>query len=229
MTAHDPAMVQPPPPEARNRVDLLADVLRRRVLDGFYRPGHRLVESALVAEFGTSRGVVREAFQRLAAEGVLEIAAHRGAAVRHLARTDVAAMAPVREMLEGLAARLAAPAAHAARDRLMASLAEQRAAEAAEDPAGAFARADAGFHRLVLDLAANPRLAEALRPLTLPLSRPVQARLFDRAARLRSAEEHARIVAALLMGDGAAAEAGMRLHLRNAFAGLLLLSDGDLA
>ncbi|WP_203071122.1 GntR family transcriptional regulator [Falsiroseomonas ponticola] len=218
-----------PTPEARNRVDALADALRDRVLGGLYSPGHRLVEAALVAEFGTSRGVVREAFQRLAAEGVLEIAANRGAAVRRLARADVAAVAPVREALEGLAARLAAPAAHAARDRLMASLAEQRAAEDAGDPVGAFARANITFHHLVLDLAANPRLAEALRPLTLPLSRLIYARLFDRAARLRSAEEHARVVAALLMGDGAAAEAGMRLHVRNACAELLLLPDAYLA
>ncbi len=229
MTAHGPTLAEPSPPEARNRVETLAGTLRDRVRDGLYGPGHRLVEAALVAEFGTSRGVVREAFQRLAAEGVLEIAPNRGAAVRRLARADITAMAPVREALEGLAARLATGAAPAARDRLLASLADQRAAEAADDPVDTFARADLLFHRLVLDLAANAPLAEALRPLSPALPRPVLERLLDRPARQRATEEHARVVAALLMGDGAAAEAGMRLHVRNACAALLALPGTDLA
>ncbi len=212
-----------------SRVDELAGALRERVLAGLYAPGHRLTEAVLTAEFGASRGVVREAFRRLAAEGVLDLSPHRGAAVRRLARADLAAIALVRETLEGLAARLAAPRAAAARARLDASMAEQHAAEVADDPVGAFAAANIAFHALILDLAGNPRLEEALRPLTLPLSRLLYARLLDRAARLRSREEHARIAAALVMGDAAAAEAAMRRHVRNACAELERLPDRYLA
>jgi DNA-binding GntR family transcriptional regulator len=212
-----------------SRVDQVADALRARVMAGAYAPGHRLVEAALTEEFGASRGVVREAFRRLAAEGVLDIAPHRGAAVRRLARADVAAIAPVRVALEGLAARLAAARARGAKKRLDASMAEQRAAERAGDPVGAFAAANIAFHGLVLQLAANERLAEALRPLTLPLSRLIYARLFDRAARLRSLNEHARVAAALIAGDADAAERAMREHVRNACSEFDRLPDRYLA
>ena len=211
------------------RVDEVAAALRERVMAGTCAPGHRLVEAALVAEFATSRGVVREALRRLAAEGVLEIAPHRGAAVRRLARADIAAIAPVRAALEGLAARLAAPRGPAARARLEAAMAEQAGAEAADDPVGAFAAANIRFHALVLELAANPRLEEALRPLTLPLSRLIYARLFDRAARQRSVAAHGRIAAALVMADAKRAEAAMAIHVRDACAELDRLPDQYLA
>ena len=212
-----------------SRVDQIALAVRDRVAGGAFAPGQRIVEAALAAEFGASRGVIREAFRRLAAEGVLELTPHRGATVRRLARADVAGIAPVREVLEGLAARLAARAAPAMADRFGASLAAQHAAEAADDPVGAFARDNLAFHGLILDLADNPRLVEALRPLTMPLSRLIYARLLSRAARDRAREEHAVVVAALLAGDGTAAEAAMRAHVRSASDELLRLPDPLLA
>src|SRR5579875_81573 len=44
-------------------------VIRRRILDGTYRPGHRLVIGTLAAELGVSPVPVREAIRRLEAEG----------------------------------------------------------------------------------------------------------------------------------------------------------------
>lgn len=211
------------------RVDELAAALRGRIVAGAYAPGHRLVEAALTAEFEASRGVVREALRRLASEGVLEITAHRGASVRRIARADLDAIAPLRATLEGLAARLAAACGPRAQRRLKASMAEQRAAERADDPVGAFAQANIRFHDLVLGLADNPRLNEALRPLTLPLSRLLYARLMTRAARLRSLAEHAAVVACLVAGDAAGAERAMRAHVQNACDELARLPDPFLA
>lgn len=206
-----------------SRVDQVALAVRERVAGGDYVPGQRIVEAALAVEFGASRGVVREAFRRLAAETVLDLSPHRGATVRRLARADLAQITPLREVLEGLAARLAAASAPGAGERLNASLAIQHAAEAADDPVGAFARENIAFHDLIVDLADNARLAEALRPMTMPLSRLIYARLLDRGARERARTEHAAVIRALLAGDGAAAEAAMRAHVRSASEELLRL------
>lgn len=214
---------------SQTRVDQLADTVRERVMAGTYAPGHRLVEAALAAEFAASRGVVREALRRLAAEGVLEVAAHRGASVRRLARNDVAAITPVREVLEGMAARLAAARGGAARPMLEASMTEQEAAERAGDPVGTFAAANLSFHARILELAGNARLAEALRPLSLPLTRLVYARLLERPARHRSRAEHGEVVSAILCGDAEAAEAAMRAHVRSGSAEILRLPDRFLA
>ncbi|MBI3513028.1 MAG: GntR family transcriptional regulator, partial [Proteobacteria bacterium] len=86
----------------------LADQLRQAILAGRYRPGERLVEDRLAAEYGGSRVPVREALKTLAGEGLVELAPHRGACVADLAQGEVEELVEVRATLEGLNARLAA-------------------------------------------------------------------------------------------------------------------------
>ena len=69
--------------------------------DGRYATGQRLVESDLTREFGTSRGTVREALKRLAAEGIVTLNLHRGAQIRRLARVEVRDMLALLEVLIG--------------------------------------------------------------------------------------------------------------------------------
>ena len=40
----------------------IKDLLLERILDGTYKPGHRLVELQIAEEFNTSQAPVREAF-----------------------------------------------------------------------------------------------------------------------------------------------------------------------
>ena len=49
-------------------------------------PGQRLIEADLTRDYRVSRGPVREALKRLAAEGVLTLTRHRGAYVRAMSR-----------------------------------------------------------------------------------------------------------------------------------------------
>src|SRR5581483_10153242 len=73
--------------------DQVAEALRGAILAGRFAPGERLVEDSLAQDFGVSRNPVREALRALAAEGLVQVTARRGAAVA---------------ALEGLNARLAA-------------------------------------------------------------------------------------------------------------------------
>ena len=56
---------------------------------GRFVPGQRLTEAELTRQLGVSRGPVREAFKRLAGEGVLDLTRHRGAVVRAQTREEV--------------------------------------------------------------------------------------------------------------------------------------------
>ncbi len=205
------------------RLDRFAAALRGRVRGGFYAPGQRLTEAALCAEFGLGRGLVREAFRRLAAEGLLDATPHRGVSVRAASAAAILAAAPLREVLEGLAARLAAGKGAAARQALMAALAAQRAAETAADPAQAFASADAAFHALLVDLGGNPGLEATLRPLAPSLTAAQNSALFDAEARQAALADHARLVAAVVMGEAVGAEGAARAHRRREDARLAAL------
>lgn len=81
------------------------DVLREAILSGELKPGEALVETELATQLGISRAPLREALQQLSAEGLVEIVAYKGAAVRWLDKTDIEELYSLRIVLETFAAR----------------------------------------------------------------------------------------------------------------------------
>jgi DNA-binding GntR family transcriptional regulator len=90
--------------------DRVAKAIANSVLTGRWFPGQRLIESDLARDLQVSRGTVREAFKRLAAERVIALTLHRGAYVRVLTREEALELLQVLTALYGLAATLAAAA-----------------------------------------------------------------------------------------------------------------------
>ncbi|MES2511199.1 MAG: GntR family transcriptional regulator [Pseudomonadota bacterium] len=90
------------------RADWLADVLRKRVMEGVYKPGERIRESALQQEFGISNGPTREALQQIVADGIAERAPWRGVSIVELDKGKLIELFQVRLALLEYAAELAA-------------------------------------------------------------------------------------------------------------------------
>jgi DNA-binding GntR family transcriptional regulator len=88
-------------------VDALAAELRRQVLDGERPAGTRLIERELCDEFVVARHTLRAALRTLAAEGLVLLEPHRGAAVARLDADEVAELYELRAALELEAAHLA--------------------------------------------------------------------------------------------------------------------------
>lgn len=101
----------PAPADAIREVLLgpeVAALLRRKILDGEFKPGERLREERLAAEFHVSRSPVREAIQLMISEGLAVPTVRRGAYVADFSPDMVLELVEVRAALEGLVARLAA-------------------------------------------------------------------------------------------------------------------------
>jgi DNA-binding GntR family transcriptional regulator len=81
--------------------DALAQSLRDAISRGELGDGTRLVERELAARFAVSRIPLREALQKLEAEGLIEIYPNRGAVVSTLTRTDIDEIYAMRTLLEG--------------------------------------------------------------------------------------------------------------------------------
>lgn len=88
--------------------DLVFDAIISGIRSGRLVPGQRLVEADLTESLGVSRGPVREALKRLAAEGVVTLNQNRGAFVRALNRKDADDLLRVLEVNAALGASLAA-------------------------------------------------------------------------------------------------------------------------
>jgi DNA-binding GntR family transcriptional regulator len=86
----------------------IARALKDRILEQSVLPGSRLHEVQLSEEFGVSRARIREAIGGLEHSGLVRRVRNRGAMVVRLEREQVFHIYDVREILEGLSARLAA-------------------------------------------------------------------------------------------------------------------------
>ncbi|HZP29213.1 MAG TPA: GntR family transcriptional regulator [Acidimicrobiia bacterium] len=212
----------PPTPDraarrtATTAVEAVIEAITDGVKDGRYVPGQRLVEADLTRDLGVSRGPLREALGRLAAEGIVENEPYRGAVVRRLTRADVVDLFQIREVLEGEAARLAARAIDEGdhRRRMAASL---RTLERFKRRPDTFAYMDENtrFHELVVELGGNKLLARLIGQLQVHAFRLLLRRLVaDGNAVDDSIREHEAVAHAILDGDGRAAERAMRRHVR---------------
>jgi DNA-binding GntR family transcriptional regulator len=80
----------------------IAAQLASRITAGAYAPGQRIMEQALAAEFGVSRGPVRDALRLLEKDGLVTILARRGAQVTKLSIQEVREIFDIRVALNGL-------------------------------------------------------------------------------------------------------------------------------
>ena len=86
---------------AAPRGEQVIEILRNAIISGRFTPGERLIESALSAELGTSRGPVREALRQLENEGLVMSFRYRGAVVLGVSDEEVQeVLIPIRLTLE---------------------------------------------------------------------------------------------------------------------------------
>lgn len=210
--------------------DQVERTLRDQILRGHFPPGGRLNEVEISTDLGVSRGPVREAMQRLARDGLVELQAHRGAFVRRLGPGEVRDLFEVRAALESTVARLAA---ERATDEQRAELADLRStatgpSTADEDGAGLPFQGPRDVHALLAAAAGNPALANhvALVNQELRLLRAQQGQLPDRAE--HAVAEHDELLDAVLSGDGDRAADAMDAHLAEALGtALASMTDAD--
>jgi DNA-binding GntR family transcriptional regulator len=93
---------------AKTLRELTLDKLRGAIVQGYFKPGDRLVERTLCDELGVSRTVVREVLRHLETEGLVEIIAHQGPIVARLDVEQVGEIYELRGLLEAHAARACA-------------------------------------------------------------------------------------------------------------------------
>ena len=191
--------------------DRIRDALRSRIGAGELRPGDRLFEQELAAEYGVSRVPVREAIRMLQSEGLVDVLPRRrGVFVRSLDRRQVEELFDVREALECLAARLAAqrPGTEGV-DRLGAFAGKARHAHQQSD-VDSMADANAQFHEELVALSANELLGTLLEPLHGRLQWLFRLNLEPE----RVCDEHDELHEAIAAGDAERAVAVAQRHVR---------------
>jgi DNA-binding GntR family transcriptional regulator len=195
--------------------DRVVHAINLSIQAGRYGPGHRLIESDLTQQLKVSRGSVREALKRLAAEGVVVLRRNRGACVSALSRDEVHDMLVVLEVLTGLAARLAATRIREGKNAELMRAAHQRIAAFRERGGTiAFFEERRRFYDTVIEIGGNSAVGKALPMIQIQLVRmQFQSFVMPREWE-RQFEDYEAITEAVLAGNARRAERLMRIHIR---------------
>lgn len=186
-------------------------ILRQRIIRNEVAPGARLSESEIAALFAVSRQPVREAFIKLAEEGLIEVRPQRGSFVRKISTGAVMDARFVREAIEADIVKVlaAAPDKALVRD-LRRQLGEQKTV--VKDPIR-FIQLDERFHRTLAEGAGKVHAWDVVEGVKAQMDRVrhLSVRRFPMADLI---EQHRAIVDAIDAGDVDRVEAAMRGHLR---------------
>ncbi|WP_129358308.1 MULTISPECIES: GntR family transcriptional regulator [Micrococcaceae] len=188
-------------------------VIRDAILSRRLAPGSRLSIPEISRQLDISRSPVREAIARIEYEGLAESISHRGAVVVEIGLDELIAIYDVREVLEGLAARLATRTADAALiDDLERNWqAHHNAVES--DDVEQHMKLDAAFHRRIRDASGNHRLSENLRQLQGQIRVAMTTTVARRGGMHAALAEHRTLIDAIQGGDPAVAENVAREHI----------------
>ncbi len=205
-------------PTAPRKADLV-DVIAHDIREGVYHPRERLIEVELCERYGASRNAVRSALIELAALGLVEREANRGARVRRVSIDEAIESTEVRLSLQAMCAgRAAARATDADRAELTALLDELRSAVADGDRTRN-AAANAEISRVIRRISGHgtaTRIIESLQSQVRLNFYPYQ--LPDR--RVDSMHEYERVVDAVVAGDSDEALRAAYQHRDNVLAAL---------
>lgn len=151
--------------------------LRHRILNNELPADSRLVEANLAAEFGVSRGTVRDALRSLQAEGLISIVPRRYSVVIRMSPRDAEDICFARYVLEDASLE---GGFHGRRQDLMKSMRrvmEHMSVAARLNDMDALVDSDTQFHQLLIDLSGRRRLKDLWGMLNSQMGAVMRAEL----------------------------------------------------
>lgn len=205
MNLETPASTVTPPNHVYDRIKAMATTFR-------LRPGEKVNELELSRYLGVSRTPVREALNRIAAEGFLVATPNRGYTVRALDAKQLMALYEYRATVELGVVRLVCMRATDEQLSELATLVEGSRDEVETDAqALRLLSQDEAFHEHLAGLAGNVEFLRSIRSINERLRFPRWIDLKGRRGQTHN--DHPHILAALQARDQAAVHALMNQHI----------------
>ena len=198
--------------EKQTQVLIAYERLRMMIITQQLRSNGALSEQECADILDMSRTPVREAFQRLKHEGLIQIVPHKGAYVRQLSPIEILHNYELAEALEGMIVFLATEnLTDTAIHELDHYVNEMERAEKAQD-VELWVRSDESFHDLIIDHCENTVLGQQRRNLQGQIFRSRMLKTMPWLDKRASNVEHKRIVSAIRKRDAELARSEIHRH-----------------
>jgi DNA-binding GntR family transcriptional regulator len=198
--------------------------IRRSILDGTLEPGARIQQHALASELGVSHVPLREAIQRLEAEGFLAVHPRRGAFVMPLSTDDAREIFDLRVTLETKALRASIP--NLTSEQLQIVRENCAAADGVTDLVR-YGELNVRFHRALFAGANRPRLQSLIETLWSNSARYAMLLRFKGGHFEQSQIDHWDLVEAAVHRDTERASATLTDHIAAAAQKILKIMADD--
>lgn len=199
-------------PESQSQAAYLA--LERKIIMLEIEPGAVFSEAAVIELSGVGRTPAREALQRLALEGLVEIRPRAGIRITEIRPDDFSNVLEVRRVLEPRLALLSTRFATGPQRRRVEECRDEMGRALEHRDQTAFLEADKAFDTAMGSACPNPYLAATLRPLQSH-SRRFWYRFFADSGLEASVANHRAVMDRFVDGDAEAAADAMMVLIEN--------------
>ncbi|AYY14186.1 GntR family transcriptional regulator [Actinobacteria bacterium YIM 96077] len=213
------------------RGEALADqayiALRDAIVTHELPPGTRLSVPEMARQLGISRSPVREAIARITYEGLAHIESNRSAVVSEIRIEDLIEIYSLREVLEGLACRLAAERLQQEDVTQLRTILDEHEQAISAGNLERHYELDQEFHATIRRIAQHHRLIESLDRLQEQIRVAMYTTRRSPGGMPQALAEHHAIVDALVSGDPSQAEQAGRAHVSRLLQDLRRRLDGE--
>lgn len=187
--------------------------LRHRILNNELPAETRLVEANLAAEFGVSRGTIRDAMRGLQAEGLIAIVPRRYSVVTRMSPADAEDVCYARFVLEDACFDRGLGEDRGELVQALQAALEQMSAAARADDMDALVECDTRFHELLVGVSGRRRLKDLWSVLNSQMGALMRAEIDRQDLQLSDAvQRHQVLLDAVRDGDLARLRAEVRRH-----------------
>jgi len=196
-------------------------VLKESIVKGFLEPGTKLLENKIAEEMHVSRTPVREAMQKLVAEGFVKTTPNQTMVVTEVSPDDVKEVLQIRGVLEGLAAHITAKKINGQEIDELEKIIAQMSLYITKKDLLSYCKVDDEFHDLILNICGNKWIIQIRDNLGSFIYR-FRIKSLSVPGRLKhSLEEHRKIMESLREHDSAEADRLSQAHMENTIINIL--------
>jgi len=190
--------------------------LRKAIVDGWFKPGQRLIERELCQLMGVSRTSVREALRHLEADGLIKVIPNRGTVVAVINVAEAREIYQIREVLEGLAIRLFAEHAETSQVADLVHAVEILKKSCLKGEIKNIIKAKNDFYNIIFEGCGNKLAHSFIKSLFIRIGFLRSLSLSLPGRPMESLQEIKLIVRAIEQRDPSAAETACRIHVKKA-------------
>lgn len=195
----------------------VTDLLRQRIISGYYQGGDQLRQETIASELAVSRIPVREALLQLESECLVINQPHKGAMVSMLSIEDAREIFDARYLLEPVLVKAAIQNATAADiERVRVALRDYEIAVKREETPEELSRLNWALHNSMCEPAQRPRTMAIVASLHHSADRYLRLQINVAKAQKDALEDHRALFEAFASRDVEAVTTLLSTHIHNA-------------